>query len=111
MGGGSRAVVADGDCPAGMIWSSAHQALKAVEASVQDHVIGTGLNHVVSKQHLNLRTSAFEYFHQQHASLLHSTSVNALIPALTTPYVFSLQLVAHERLIQFIFYHYQLYMQ
>jgi len=71
----------------GMTWASPHQALKSVEASMQDHVIGTGLNHLVSNQHLELRTSAFEYFHRQHASLLHSTSVDALIPQPSMPYV------------------------
>lgn len=53
----------------GMVWSSAHQALKSVEAAMQDHVLGTGLNHLVSKQHLELRDRAFEFLHQQHASL------------------------------------------
>jgi len=70
-----------------MIWSSPHQALKSVESSMQEHVIGTGLNHLVSKQHLELRTSAFEYFHRQHTALLHSSSVDALIPQSSTPYV------------------------
>jgi len=70
-----------------MIWTSPHQALKSVEASMLEHVIGTGLNHLVSKQHLELRAAAFEYFHRQHASLLHSSSVDALIPQPATPYV------------------------
>ena len=65
---------------AGMMWSSPHQALK-------DHVIGTGLNHLVSKQHLELRTSAFEFHHRQHATLLHSSSVDARLLQPSTPYV------------------------
>jgi len=74
----------------GMIWSTAFDALKSVESSIADHVIGTGLSHLVSKQHLELRVRAFEYFHRQHASLLHSSSVDALIPSPTTPpYVFT----------------------
>jgi len=70
-----------------MMWSSPHQALKSVESSMQDHVIGIGLNHLVSKQHLDLRHGAFEYFHRQHAALLHSSSVDALIPQPSAPYV------------------------
>lgn len=73
---------------AGMIWSSAHQALKSVETTLQDRVLGTGLDNLVSKQHLELRATVFEYFHRQHASLLHSSSVDALIPTPSTPYVF-----------------------
>ena len=72
---------------AGMMWSSPHQALKSVEASMQDHVIGTGLNHLVSKRHLELRSSAFEFHHRQHATLLHSSSVDARLPQPSTPYV------------------------
>jgi len=63
-----------------MVWSSPHQALKLVEAGMQEHVIGTGLNHLVSKQHLELRQAAFEHYHRQHAVLLHSASVDALMP-------------------------------
>jgi len=63
-----------------MLWSSPHQALKSVEASMQEHVIGTGLNHLVSKQHLELRQAAFDYYHRQHAALLHSSSVDAFMP-------------------------------
>jgi len=71
----------------GMIWTSPHQALKSVEAGMQEHVIGTGLNHLVSKQHLELRMAAFEYFHRQYASFLHSSSVDALIPPPAASYV------------------------
>ena len=78
------------------MWSSPHQALKSVEASMQDHVIGTGLNHLVSKRHLELRSSAFEFHHRQHATLLHSSSVDALLPQPSTPYVsFSVLLVTY----------------
>jgi len=66
----------------GMVWSNAHQVLKSVEASLaQQHVLGTGLNHVVSKQHLDLRRSAFNYQHRQHAAaLLHNASTDAASP-------------------------------
>ena len=71
----------------GMVWSSPHQALKSVEAAMQDDVIGTGFNHLISKQHLELRSKAFEYLHRQHASLLHSVAADAVIPSPSVPYV------------------------
>jgi len=69
-----------------MVWSSAHQALKSVEAAMQDHVIGSGLNHLVSKQHLELRGRAFESLHRQHASLISSVAA-ADASSSSTPYV------------------------
>lgn len=61
--------------------SSAFQALKFIEAGSVEGLIGTGLSHIISKQHLDLRMMTFEALHQQHAAMLHCKHVDDLIPA------------------------------
>ena len=47
----------------GIQYSSAQQLAKTVDST--GDVIGTGSNHLISEQHLELRTARFEHLHQQ----------------------------------------------
>ena len=71
----------------GMVWSSAHQALKSVEAAMVDHVLGTGLTHLISTQHLQLRNAAFNHLHHHHAPASSPIQSASDVDASTPPYV------------------------
>lgn len=71
----------------GITWNSPYQAFKNVEAGLPEKGIGTGTCHVISRHHLDLRTTAFNMTHLQHAALIQSQTVNEMIPATRAVYV------------------------